>query len=203
MKHVAKLAPAVPQSAIDGNRRALAWYEENYDYYASLIDREPSNEREAALRQLVEHVPRDGVILELGSATGRDADFVESLGPKVRRTDITRGFIDLQAKRGKQVDRLDLLTDDYGGPYDGVLAMCVLLHVAPEATDAVLVAIAEALKPAGVFLVSVREVGDERATAWSRDAFADRLERAGLHVVWDARDFDGDRWIEFLAQKIW
>src|SRR5687768_15027800 len=97
-------APRVPQSAIDGNRRALEWYDENYAYYDSLIDREPSNAREEALRQLVARVPADGLVLELGSGTGRDADFVESLGPRVRRTDVTRGFIDLQAKRGKQVE---------------------------------------------------------------------------------------------------
>lgn len=192
---------SIPQSAIDSNRQALKWYDENYEYYDSLIDAEPSKKREEALRQLVANVPSDGLILEFGSASGRDADFVESLGPKVRRTDITQGFIDLQTKRGKTVHHLDILTGDYGGPYDGIFAMCVMLHVKPEATDAVLTKIANALKPGGVFLVSVREVADERATAWSRDEFAERLENAGLKVIWDERDFDGDQWIEFLAQK--
>ena len=193
--------PSVPQSAIDSNRRALEWYAENYDYYDSLIDPEPSKNREDALRRLVAEVPEDGVILEFGSASGRDADFVESLRRRVRRTDITPGFIEIQAKRGKDVESLDILTGEYGGPYDGIFAMCVMLHVRPEATDAVLVKVADALKPGGVFLVSVREVADDRATAWSRDAFAERLEGAGLAVIWDDRDNDGDQWIVFLARK--
>lgn len=191
----------MPQSAIDSNRRALEWYAENYDYYDSLIDPEPSKNREDALRRLVAEVPEDGLILEFGSASGRDADFVESLGRRVRRTDITQGFIAIQATRGKTVESLDILTGDYGGPYDGIFAMCVMLHVRPEATDAVLAKIADALNPGGVFLVSVREVADERATAWSRDAFAGRLEAAGLAVIWDDRDNDGDQWIVFLARK--
>lgn len=193
--------PSVPQSAIDSNRRALEWYAENYNYYDSLIDPEPSKNREDALRRLVAEVPRDGLILEFGSASGRDADFVESLHRKVRRTDITEGFIAIQAKRGRNVESLDILTGDYGGPYDGIFAMCVMLHVKPEATDAVLAKVADALKPDGVFLVSVREEADDRATAWSRDAFAERLEAAGLAVIWDDRDNDGDQWIVFLARK--
>jgi len=195
-------AKQVPQSAIESNREALKWYNENYEYYDSLIEPHPSKNREEALRKLTQNLPEDGTVLEFGSASGRDADFIESLGLKVRRTDITQGFIDLQAKRGKIVDTLDILTGEYGGPYDGIFAMCVMLHVKAEATDAVLAKVAASLKRGGVFLVSVREVADERATAWSRDEFAERLQRAGLKVIWDERDFDGDQWIEFLAQKV-
>lgn len=191
----------IPPSAIDKNRRALAWYDEKYEYYDSLFTAKLSAKREEALCQMIAKVPVDGLILEIGSASGRDADFVERRGHAVRRTDITRGFIELQANRGKHVDYLDILTSDYGGPYDAIFAMCVFLHVAPEATDAVLERIAAALKPRGVFLVSVREVGEGDVTAWSRDVFAARLTRAGLEVIWDERDFDGDQWIEFLAQR--
>jgi 2-polyprenyl-3-methyl-5-hydroxy-6-metoxy-1,4-benzoquinol methylase len=191
----------IPQSAIDQNRRALTWYDEKYEYYDSLFGPEPSAKREEALIKMIAKVPVDGTVLEIGSASGCDANFVERLGRRVRRTDITRGFIELQAKRGKLVDYLDILTSDYGGPYDAILAMCVMLHVAPEATDAVLANIAAALQPRGVFLVSVREVSEPGITAWSRDAFAARLAAAGLEVIWEERDFDGDQWIEFLAQK--
>jgi SAM-dependent methyltransferase len=191
----------IPKSAIDMNREALKWYDEKYEYYDSLFGPEPSAKREEALREMISNVPVDGLVLEIGSASGRDADFIESLGPKVRRTDITRGFIELQSKRGKQVDYLDILTSDYDGPYDAIFAMCVMLHVAPDATDTVLAKVADALKPNGVFLVSVREVGDAHSTAWSRDEFAQRLARANLEVIWDERDFDGDQWIEFLAKK--
>lgn len=79
--------------------------------------------------------------------------------------------------------------------------MCVLLHVTREATDGVLEKIAAALTPGGALLASVREEADERATAWTRDEFAERLQRAGLSIMWEDHDDDGDKWLVFLARK--
>jgi len=83
--------------------------------------------------------------------SGRDpdthADFVEGLGVQVRRTDATKRFLKLQAARGKLGEFLDLITDDLGGPYDAVLALCVLIHVPREQTDQVLAKIAGSLRP--------------------------------------------------------
>ena len=82
-----------------------------------------------ALRRLLGAVPAGGSVLEVGSGPGWDADFLEAHGVAVRRTDITDAFIDLQAERGKVVERLDVTSDDLGGPYDAVLALAVLQHV--------------------------------------------------------------------------
>ena len=128
-------------------------------------------------------MPAGARVLEVGSGTGRDADYLEARGAHVRRTDATPAFVALQAERGKHAERLDMLSDDLGGPYDAVLALCVLIHVERARTDAVLRRIADAAR--GVVLISVREGEGERSgechmTYWSRDAFAARLARAGL-----------------------
>jgi SAM-dependent methyltransferase len=183
------------------SRAAIAWYEQNARYYDGLLEREPPQARADALRRLAAVVPAGGVVLEIGSAGGRDADFLCSLGVRVRRSDVTQGFIDLQAERGRKVERLDVLRDDLGGPHAGVLAMCVLLHVTAEATPGVLRRIAAALEVGGHFLVSVRAEGDPNATAWPRATFAMALGDAGLDVVWDDRDWDGDAWLVFLARR--
>ena len=112
-----------------------------------------------ALRQLVAAVPAGGTALEIGSGPGWDADALEAQGIAVRRTDVTQAFIDLQVARGKAVERLDVTTDDLGGPYDAVLALAVLQHVEREQLPAVLGRVAGALRPGGAFLLSVR-VGD-------------------------------------------
>jgi len=158
---------------------------------------------------MVEHVPPGGLVLEMGSGPGRDADFVESLGAKVRRTDATQAFLDLQAARGKHGERLNLLTDNLGGPYDAVLAMCVLIHIERGHTGRVLGKIWKALRPGGAFLVSVWEGtgetgGDYHMTYWSRAAFAARLTAARLTVEWDSRrvDSDGDTSLTFLARRL-
>ena len=93
----------------------------------------------------------------MGSGPGWDADLVESHGLAVRRTDVTAAFIDLQAERGKVVERLDVTSDELGGPYDAVMALAVLQHVERAEIPALLHRVAGALEPGGVFLVAIRE----------------------------------------------
>ncbi len=183
------------------NHEVLHWYEQNARHYATLIDPQPPAAREDALRRLIAELPDGGTILEIGSGTGRDANFLESLGVQVCRTDATAAFIALQAERGQVVRKLNILTDELPSGVSGVLAMCVLLHVSRDQTDGVLGKVSTALVPSGVFLVSVREDGGTGVTAWSRPAFVERLRQAGLHVIWEDRDYDGDHWLVFLARK--
>jgi hypothetical protein len=112
-----------------------------------------------------------------------------------------------QARRGRTGELLDVITDDLGGPYDGVLALCVLIHVPFERTGAVLAKIARALRPGGAFLVSLREGDGETFGAyhtvyWRDASFGPLLPAAGLHVEWQDQsvDSDGDSWLAYLAR---
>lgn len=199
---------SVPETALVDSRRTIESYEGFAAEYATLVDPTPPPATEAALRRMLEPAGPDAFVLEVGSGTGRDADFVESLGATVRRTDATEAFLDLQRARGREVERLDLLTDDLAGPYDAVLALCVLIHIPRIAVDDVLCRIADALRPGGAFLVSMREGAGEtgggyHTVYWSRDGFAERLQSARLEIVWDAAtvDSDGDHWLTYLATR--
>jgi 2-polyprenyl-3-methyl-5-hydroxy-6-metoxy-1,4-benzoquinol methylase len=199
------LATRAPRSP---DRETIEYYERTARQYATEISPTPPVPRADALRRLVACLPSGASVLEVGSGTGRDADYMETLGAHVRRTDVARAFIDLQAERGKQAELLDLLTDELGGRYHAVLAMCVLIHVDRARADAVLHKVAAALLPNGAFLVSVREGASEQADArhityWRRDEFAARLTEAGLHVEWDSRDVDSadETWLTFLARR--
>lgn len=206
---VSKSDKAAPSKAgeLDPTQKTIQSYELSARDYAKEISPQPPEFRAAALRRLIESVSAAGVILEVGSGTGRDADYVESLGVAVRRTDATQAFIELQAEKSKQAALLNIVTDEFGGPYDGILAMCVLIHVRREQTDAVLRKVARALKPGGAFLVSVRDgtgeiAGSTFTVYWRRADFLARLVSAGFLVDWDAPDVDsdGDKWLTFLAR---
>jgi SAM-dependent methyltransferase len=191
-----------------GSRRTLRFYERFAHEYILQVSPRPPAAVATALRRMVRCVAPPGLVLEIGSGPGRDADFVESLGVAVRRTDPTRAFRDMQAARGKSVERLNLLHDPLGGPYDAILAMCVLIHIERGRTDRVLRKVRNALRPGGAFLVSVWEGTGESAgayhmTYWTRDALITRLEAVGLAVEWDSRrvDSDGDRCLTFLARR--
>jgi SAM-dependent methyltransferase len=190
------------------NRRTIQSYTSSAQEYNRQVSARPPRYIAAALRRMMTYVPAGGLVLEVGSGTGRDADFIESLGGKVRRTDATQAFLDLQAERGKHGERLNLLTDTLGGPYHAILAICVLIHIERAHTDRILRKIRRALRPGGAFLASVWEGagqtdGRYHMTYWSRTAFAARLTAAGLTVEWDSRRVarGGDMLLTFLARR--
>jgi 2-polyprenyl-3-methyl-5-hydroxy-6-metoxy-1,4-benzoquinol methylase len=199
----------VSSTALENTQRTVQSYEGSARHYNTLCDSDPPAFVEDALRRMLQCVPLGGTVLEIGSGPGRDADFVESLGAVVRRTDATRAFLDLQAERGKKGELLNVVTDELGGPYDAVLAMCVLIHVDRQQIDSVLRKIFGALKPGGALLVSMRKgegetSGDYHTVYWTRDGFANRLVAAGLEIQWDREsvDTDHDAWLTFLARRV-
>ena len=190
------------------SQRTIRYYAHSAGEYSRSVSPRPPRSVAATLRRIVKHVPPGGLILEVGSGPGRDADFVESLGVTVRRTDATRAFLNAQRARGRHVERLNVLTDPLGGPYDAILAICVLIHIERTQTDRVLGKIWKALRPGGALLAAVWEgkgekAGDYHMTYWSRAAFAASLAAAGLSVEWDSRrvDSDGDVCLTFLARR--
>ena len=165
------------------------------------------------LRRLVDLVTPGGTVLEVGSGPGWDADFLEAQGLAIRRTDVTTAFIELQAERGKQVERLDVTTDGLGGPYDAVLALAVLQHVERAEVPALLDRVAAALRPGGAFLFSIREGDGERwevgdsgnpyfTVLWREPDICDLLEDAGLELDWRSwgKDSEESQWLTLLAR---
>ncbi|RWA57828.1 class I SAM-dependent methyltransferase [Mesorhizobium sp.] len=194
--------------ALAKSRQTISAYEDYAERYDQIVRHVPNEREQASLKRLVAIAGTAGQILEVGSGAGYDADFLEALGVKVRRTDATKRFLELQAARGKHGELLDLLTDDLGGPYDAVLALAVLIHVPRDQIDQVLARIAGSLRPGGAFLVSMRNGdgetdGNYHTVLWRRDDFAARIESAGLVLIRD--DFNigrnSEEWNTFLAVR--
>jgi 2-polyprenyl-3-methyl-5-hydroxy-6-metoxy-1,4-benzoquinol methylase len=163
------------------------------------------------LTKLAETLP-GAHVLEIGSGPGWDADQLEDAGLTVRRTDITQGFIDFQRNRSREIDQLDAINDDLGGPYDAVVTLHVLQHIEPNELQTVLAKVAAALRPGGRFLVSI-PVGE--GAGWetgksgrpyyralrTEPQFLAALAEAGLHAEWTERSDHEDGWICVLAER--
>jgi 2-polyprenyl-3-methyl-5-hydroxy-6-metoxy-1,4-benzoquinol methylase len=198
----------ISSATLAGTQRTIDSYEECADDYTRIVEPFPSPSLEAALRQVAVAAGKGGRILEIGSGPGWDADFLETQGVLVRRTDATQRFLELQAARGKQGEFLDVITDDLGGPYDAVIALCVLIHVPRDQTGQVLEKIVAALRPGGVFLVTMRDGDGETSgayhmTYWRRDDFALCIKAAGMDLEWDAYRMgrNNEAWNTFYARK--
>ncbi len=166
-------------------------------------------------------LPADARVLEIGSGPGRDALALEAVGLEVRRTDISRGFVELLRADGLTADVLDPLTDDLADPeqpdrpYDGVWASACLLHVARTELPVVLRRLARATRSAGVLHVSLKE-GDGEAwsahghvrdprhfTFWREAPLREALDAAGWRVQRVERNagLREDRWLAVLATR--
>ncbi|RFB88385.1 methyltransferase type 12 [Rhizobium leguminosarum bv. trifolii] len=198
----------VSSAALADTQRTIDSYEGCADEYSRIVDPFPAASLEAALRQVAIAAGQGGRVLEIGSGPGWDADFLETQGVFVRRTDATRRFLELQAAGGKAGEFLNVITDDLGGPYDAVIALCVLIHVPRDQTGHVLEKIAAALRPGGVFLVTMRDGDGETSgayhmTYWRRDDFALCIKAAGLDLEWDAYRMgrNNEAWNTFYARR--
>lgn len=164
-----------------------------------------------------------GRVLEIGSGGGRDAVALEKRGMSVRRTDISKGFVELLRESGFEADLLDPLTDDLadpqrpGTPYDGIWACACLIHVAREDFSTVLGRLAEATRTGGRLHVSVREGDGEDVstqgsagalrryveTYWRESALRSALTDSGW-IVSDVRRCIGrpdDWWLSVRARR--
>ena len=109
-------------------------------------------------------LPQGARVLEIGSAHGRDADYIEARGFVVDRTDAASSFVKYMQSKGHQARTLNALTDDFGGPYAMVYANAVLLHFTGEQVAHVLQKVRNALSDNGLFAFSVK-IGE--GDAWS------------------------------------
>jgi SAM-dependent methyltransferase len=203
--------PIQPPEGAEPTARTVS----SYDLVAADYARETAGGgRSEPLVRLAAVIP-GGEVLEVGSGPGWDADALEEAGLRVRRTDATQAFIDLQQARGKRVDRLDVTADDLAGPYDGIVALAVLQHVPRQQLSGVLARMAAALVPAGALLACVRtgageswEIGESGnpyyCALWGEGELIDLLDAVGLRVTWQDASVDGEGndWLYILARRV-
>ena len=105
-----------------------------------------------------------GLVLEVGSGPGTDADYLERLGLQVRRTDGAAAFVELMRRAGHDAEIIDIRTGELGGPYRAVLAQAVLLHLDRHEFLDVLARFHGAVGRSGILGFTVKE-GD--GAGWS------------------------------------
>ena len=200
----------------DYQKETIDTYEKNLDLYLSRTPKENAGCFKEFLDNYIEQLPVDPLILELGSGTGRDANYIEKNSKvKIMRTDIASSFINYQEEAfGISVKYLDALDLDESEKYDSMLAIAVLLHFEKEDCKSVCTNIYRALKQNGslAFRIkaklteSVSEITSQKMESpryfyyWEASEFLDMLEKIGFTCD-NITQVDNGKWIQGVAYK--
>jgi len=151
-------------STPDDDDITLAGYEAGVDRYLEHSS-PPGPEMVRYLDRYADLVG-SGRVLELGSGPGWDALHLEARGVQVTRSDATHAFLTRLRTAGHDALHLDVRTDNLGGPWDGLLADAVLLHLDRAQLEELLHRARRAVTADGVLGFTLKE-GD--GSAWTTD----------------------------------
>lgn len=165
------------------DRETLDIYNAQAETYATRFakDEEPDVQLAAFLADL----PEAADIWDLGCGPGRSAGLMAAAGHRVTATDASVEMIKLAARHPGVTARVETFDDISGaGVYDGIWANFSLLHATLEDFPQHLAAIAQALKPGGLF-----HIGMKTGEGMARDPMGRRyiyLSEANLRAHLDA-----------------
>ena len=192
----------------------LSTYERHADGYAANSPQTVEGDLKSWIDGLLAFTPANARIFEIGSGTGKDADYIEDLGYKVERSDAAESFIAMQALRGKDVRHFNVLTDRFDDRYDLIYANAVLLHFTPSEVSRVFETVREGLNRSGRFAFTVKtgegdELTDRKLGAkryfhyWPQEAITQAVLQAGFvaPTVDTMPDHRGERpdWARVIA----
>ena len=155
----------------------LTAYEHGAEQYARRTATTPRTPVSDWLQGLCQQIPPSAQVLELGSGPGHDADFLETQGLQVLRTDGARAFVGRLRADGHRAEVLNVVTDALGGPYDLVLANAVLLHLTRPQLARFLVRAVQAIRADGLLAFTVKKGNGQE---WSTD----KLDRPRYFTYW-------------------
>jgi SAM-dependent methyltransferase len=160
-------------------------YEENWENYISGTVSEIAGEYKDWIDKVLSFINKDSVIFEVGSASGRDADYIENLGFHVVRSDVAASFVNYQKNLGKESIKFDLLKDEFNSKYDLIFANVVLLHFNPEELVLVLENIKKGLKNRGLFAFTTKSGNGEEFSTH-------KMNSARYFKYWEINELKND-----------
>lgn len=191
------------------NNITLHSYEQGISQYISGTASETNGVVKDWIDQFLSLLPPNAQIIEIGSAFGRDAKYIESCGFSVDRTDATIGFIHLLQNEGHLVSKFNILTDDFTSQYDLVFANAVFLHFNHEELVGVLKKVWLNLNSHGILAFSVKHGTGEEWTSekignpryfcyWQKETMQPVLESLNFEVLYLSQD---DKFLQITARK--
>ncbi len=142
---------------ISHNDKTLNSYELGINEYINGTAPETSGHIKSWINDFLKLLPTNPSIVEIGSAFGRDAQYIESCGFSVERTDATLGFVTFLNNKGYPAYSFNILKDHFSSSYDLIFANAVFLHFTPEELEGVLKKVHASLNVNGILAFTIME----------------------------------------------
>lgn len=198
------------------NQLTIDAYNKSVDEYINATPQKVEGHIKTWLDKAIDLLESSKKILEIGVGHGRDANYIESKGLAVKRTDASEAFVKYQQDNGHKATLLNVLTDEIIDRYDMVLADAVWLHFTPVEAELATKKILDSLKDGGIFAFSLKEGEGEELTDqklnhtryfcyWQEDNIRSLLESTGFDYadIFRASDNRPERpgWLLIIARK--
>lgn len=196
--NLSRQAAVEPSHDLIVAQKTRSFYERFAQEYASSIPEHVTGAMKEWLDTLVSGVPHETPVFEIGSGTGRDAVYLESLGYRVQRSEIADSFIKAFEERGVDVVKFDVLNDSFPGSQHVVFANSVFCHLTNRQLRDALKNVYDALVPGGRLgfntksaemlrnaMVHSELLPESRYFSyWPPDKLRAEVERIGFDVRW-------------------
>jgi len=202
------------------NQTTIDAYNQQVQAYIDKTPRAHQESHKPMLRWIdaaLNAIPSNGRILEVGSATPRDANYIRSKGYEVQCSDAPEEFVIRLKQQGEDAIQLNILTDEIQGHYDMIFANAVAPHFTVDDVNLFLDKIHTHLPKDGLLVFNVKQGDSEE---WVNEKFDSKryihywmpkdikevTVAHGFKILFIETDVVGDlpnhRWTNIVAQKI-
>ena len=179
-------------------------------HHQTLIKRYNSATLDSLNQLFTQYVKEDDKVLDIGFGSGRDLQYIKTLGAECYGADACQGFIDNLAEDGYFKDRLfcaklPILGLDMGFKFDIVVSIAVIMHLSKDEIKAWSEDLKKYLAITGVVMLSystTARTNDERFFEDLRHGVVEQLfTKSGFMLIEEVFSFDGlQRDIEWINQ---
>jgi SAM-dependent methyltransferase len=150
----------------DTNKKTIESYSINVHQYIANTPNSRGAVIEGWIDESIKELSLDSKILEIGSAYGHDAKYIEDKGFHVEKTDATQAFVEILVGIDPTSHSLNIVTDEIDNTYDLIVANAVLLHLNDKETVDASKKIFDALDSHGTFALTLKQGESE---AWQNN----------------------------------
>ncbi len=139
------------------NDITISSYNNELDIYLKKTAGQVTGSMKDFIDSFLKILPPNATILEIGSGTGRDADYIEKRGYTILRTDAAASFVKHMQDESKPAEKLNIIAEALPQTFDAILANAVFLHFDDADFKRALINTKAMLKNNGIFAFSIHK----------------------------------------------